>query len=312
LRDTGSIVLPAENNVSSSWAIDRYEDVRSRLPGAAFAKHSVIAASLAELKDEFDAFVFDSFGVLNVGEMPIDGACRRIEELRSDGKQLAILTNAATVPLGRLVHKYVQLGFQFEAGEIISSREVLAGGLRCFDSEMRWGVAAPLQSNIDELPGRCHRLDTDMAGFDYSDGFILLSSQDWTVELQSMLANALARQPRPVLVGNPDIVAPREGGLSLEPGAYAHQVADTLGVEPVFYGKPFGNAFAEVASRFEPEVEPRRIAMIGDSLHTDILGGAAAGWRTVLVTDHGLVKDLDVDALMKSTGIVPDFIIPSI
>lgn len=305
-------MLPAENTASGSWAIERYEGVRARLPGAAFPEQPVRVASLDDLRNEFDAFVFDSFGVLNVGDKPIAGARARIDALRRDNKQLAILTNAATVPLGRLVHKYTQLGFQFEAGEIISSREVLAGGLRCFDGEMRWGVAAPLQSNIDELPGRCHRLDTDTAGFDYSDGFILLSSQDWTPELQSMLADALAGQLRPVLVGNPDIVAPREGGLSLEPGAFAHQVADALGVEPVFYGKPFGNAFAEVARRFEPAVDPRRIAMIGDSLHTDILGGAGAGWRTVLVTDHGLVKDLDVDTLIKSTGIVPDFIIPSI
>ncbi len=302
----------AENTVSGSWAIERYEDVRCRLPDAEFPEQPVYAAGLDDLRDEFDAFVFDSFGVLNVGDQPIAGARACIDALRADSRQLAILTNAATVPLGRLVHKYSQLGFQFEAGEIISSREVLASGLRCFDSEMRWGVAAPLQSNIDELPGRCHRLDTDTAGFHYSDGFILLSSQDWTVELQAMLADALARQPCPVLVGNPDIVAPREGGLSLEPGAYAHQLADMLGVEPVFYGKPFGNAFAEVAARFEPAVDPHRIAMIGDSFHTDILGGAAAGWRTVLVTDHGLVKGLDVDALMQSTGIVPDFIIPSI
>ncbi|MGI9514992.1 MAG: HAD-IIA family hydrolase [Anderseniella sp.] len=272
----------------------------------------MFAENLAELKDEFDAFVFDSFGVLNVGETPIAGAHERIEALRGDNKQLAILTNAATVPLSKLVLKYAQLGFQFEAREIVSSREVLAGGLRSFDREMRWGVVAPSQAQIDELPCRCHSLDDDIAGFDYSDGFVFLSSQGWTPALQSMLTEALARQSRPVLVGNPDIVAPREGGLSLEPGAYAHQIADSLSIEPVFYGKPFGNAFAEVASRLAPAVHARRIAMIGDSFHTDILGGAAAGWRTVLVTGHGLVKNLDVDDLMKSTGIVPDFIITSI
>lgn len=286
--------------------------MRPRLPGAVFPEHPVRAASLDDLKGEFDAFVFDSFGVLNVGDTPIAGARRRIEALRGDGKQVAILTNAATVPLGSLVQKYTQLGFQFQASEIISSRGVLASGLRCFDSEMRWGVAAPPQSDIDELPGRCHSLHNDQVGFDYSDGFILLSSQEWTLELQAMLTDALERQPRPMLVGNPDIVAPREGGLSLEPGAYAHQIADVLGIQPVFYGKPFDNAFATVAGRLQPAVDPRRIAMIGDSFHTDILGGAAAGWRTVLVTDHGLVKDLDVDALMGTTGIVPDFIVPSI
>ena len=30
--------------------------------------------------------------------------------------------------------------------------------------------------------------------------------------------------------------------------------------------------------------------MVGDSLHTDILGGAAAGMTTVLITDHGLFR----------------------
>jgi ribonucleotide monophosphatase NagD (HAD superfamily) len=52
--------------------------------------------------------------------------------------------------------------------------------------------------------------------------------------------------------------------------------------------------------------------MIGDSFHTDILGGAGAGWRTVLVTDHGLSKGHNIAEMVKSTGIVPDFIIPSI
>ena len=33
--------------------------------------------------------------------------------------------------------------------------------------------------------------------------------------------------------------------------------------------------------------------MVGDSLHTDILGGAAAGMTTVLITDHGLFRGQD-------------------
>ncbi|MFD1810358.1 HAD hydrolase-like protein [Gemmobacter lanyuensis] len=34
--------------------------------------------------------------------------------------------------------------------------------------------------------------------------------------------------------------------------------------------------------------------MVGDTLHTDILGGQAAGHGTILVTDHGLFKGRDV------------------
>ncbi|GIS17855.1 MAG: hypothetical protein CM15mP119_2590 [Alphaproteobacteria bacterium] len=33
--------------------------------------------------------------------------------------------------------------------------------------------------------------------------------------------------------------------------------------------------------------------MVGDSLHTDILGGAAAGLGTILITNYGLLRAHD-------------------
>ena len=310
--ETGTIKSVVEKTVSSSWAIDRYEAVRSRLPSAGFPKHSAVAASLDELKGQFDVFVFDSFGVLNVGETPISGACARVEALRRAGKQLFVLTNAATVPLGGLVQKYAGLGFQFANREIVSSRELLATGMQSYGDDWKWGVAAPHQSNVHELPGQCRNLVECQHVLDDFDGFVLLSSSGWSDQLQAMLVTALQARPRPLLVGNPDVVAPREDGLTLEPGAFAHEIADVLKIAPKFYGKPFGNAFDEIESRLESAIKPHRIAMIGDSFHTDILGGAAAGWRTVLVADHGLVKGHNIAEMVNSTGIVPDFIIPSI
>jgi len=138
---------------------------------------------------------------------------------------------------------------------------------------------------------------------------VLLSGNDWTPGRQSLLADALRRRPRPVLCGNPDLVAPRETGLTLEPGFHAHALQDATGVAPVFYGKPFPDAFAIAARRIAQDTPPHRIAMVGDTLHTDILGGAARGWRTILVRAHGLLKDLDHRALIRRTGIVPDFIV---
>ena len=279
---------------------------------ARFPARSRQARHLGDLVDEFDAFVFDSFGVLNVGDTPIPGARERIEALRAAGKQIAVLTNAATVPIGRLVQKYTSLGFRFAEHEIISSREVMANAQKAYGDAMRWGVAAPAISRIEELPGRCHRLEYRNITFDECDGFILLSSQEWTDGLQVRLVDALSIRPRPVLVGNPDLVAPRESGLSLEPGAYAHALADCVGIAPAFFGKPYANAFEEVLSRLANSIARPRIAMVGDSPHTDILGGAAAGWRTVLVTSHGLVKGFEVSTLTSASGIVPDFIVPSI
>ena len=301
-----------KNGVTSAWAFDRYEAVRNRLPDAQFPPSSVSASDLGELIDEFDAFVFDSFGVLNVGDTPISGARERVDALRAADKRVFILTNAATVPLAGLEEKYSTLGFDFQLNEIVSSREVLAGAMARYQDVQQWGVAAPTSSDINELPVLCHALTDTTASFDRSDGFILLSSAGWNDQLQARLLEALSSQPRPLLIGNPDLVAPREGGFTIEPGAFAHDLADELKITPVFFGKPFSNAFEAVTTRVGRETQPHRIAMIGDTLHTDILGGAAAGWRSILVTNYGLMKDIDISASIATSSIVPDFIIPHI
>jgi len=55
-------------------------------------------------------------------------------------------------------------------------------------------------------------------------------------------------------------------------------------------------------------VPPQRIAMVGDTLHTDILGGAGMGWRTVLIMDHGIMKGFPAGSLDQISDIRPDFI----
>ena len=293
-------------------AFARYEQIRNRLPTAAFPITSQSRSHLGELTEEFDAFVFDSFGVLNVGETPIDGARERIARLRYAGKQVLVLTNAATGPLSGMPARYRALGFDFAASEIVSSREVLADAMRTKTDHLLWGVVAPAAAQIEELPGAVMLLPDSKADFDRPDGFVLLSSQTIDRETHFRLSDSLSDRSRPVLVGNPDLVAPREDGLSLEPGFYAHNLADRLSVGPAFFGKPFANAFEQALSRLEPGTDPRRVAMIGDTLHTDILGGAAAGFRTVLVTAHGVMKDMDVAKCIGRSGIVPDFMIPAI
>ena len=299
-------------NCTTDWVFQRYEQVRSRLPTADFPLAPRQFGNLDALSGQFDAFLFDSFGVLNVGEQPIAGAHERLVDLRRRGKRVVVLTNAATGPLAGLVGKYRRLGFDFARREIISSRELLANAAAEFDREMTWGIVAPPASEIDELGLRAVLLDPDDGSVDRVDGFILLSSRAWSPELQTCLEKALCDRPRPLLVGNPDLAAPREVGFSVEPGTYAHAIAERCGVEPTFFGKPFANAFEEAVARFGQDVPRERIAMVGDTLHTDILGGAAAGLATILVTDNGVLRDLDLQQCLDASGIVPDYIVPHI
>lgn len=295
--------------LTAAEACARYEAIRARLPAARFPASFLSARDLSEIAAEIDAFVLDGFGVLNVGEGPVPGAAERVRALQAMGKTVIVLTNGATHPVAAPLAKYATFGMTFAPEDIVSSRDALAAALAARTDGLLWGFAATPDSEIGRLAPRALPLGDDPAAYERAEGFVLLSANDWDAGRQALLRAALSARPRPVLVGNPDLVAPREGGLSLEPGFHAHALWDETGVVPVFYGKPFPEAFALAAARLPPGTDPARVAMVGDTLHTDILGGAAQGWRTVLVRRHGLLRDLDHGALIRETGITPDWVV---
>ncbi len=295
---------------SAGWAVRAYEAARHRLPSANFGTVPRPVAGLAEIAGRYDAFLLDAFGVLNVGETAIPGATEVIAELQRQGKRTLVLTNGATHPRKVAHAKYQRLGFDFAPEDVIASREALRIAL-AGRSERRWGVMAVATSRLDELGIEAHLLGGDPAEYDDCDGIILLGSGDWSEGRQGLLTDALRARPRPVLVGNPDIVAPRETGLSLEPGHYAHRLADAGVASPRFFGKPFGNIF-DLARQRLGAIPAGRILMIGDTLHTDVLGGARAGIDTLLLTDHGLFAGGDADRYMRDTGIFPTWIAPAL
>ena len=298
----------------ADWAFDRYEAVRHRFPKPGPAGACVRAETLLDIADAVDVFVLDGFGVLNVGETAIPGVAARLADLRARGKALIVLTNAARYSEKESLSKYLRFGFDFRLEEIVSSRTVMTAAMAGMQSPGVWGLAAPADSALS-VPGHgFSALGDDIAAYDAAAGFVLLSAAGWTETPQDLLVASLKRRPRPVLVGNPDIVAPREDRLSLEPGFYAHDLADRTGVEPAFFGKPFENAFDAVLARLAElgvSVERSRMAMVGDTLHTDILGGSAAGMKTVLVTDHGLFAGRPVEPYIERSGLRPDFILPT-
>ncbi len=289
------------------WAFDQYEAVRDALPRARHEGEPERFDHLSAALEPYDLVMLDAFGVLNVGETAIPGAVDLIASLRARGKRVVIVSNSASVPTAVSLQKFHRLGFDFTAGEIVTSRDALKIGLEGHPP-MRWGVMATAHSQIEELGIDCFALRDDVASYDAARGFVLLGSGEWTDARQDLLSRALSQRPRPVLVGNPDIVAPRETGLSLEPGYYAHDLARRTGCALAFYGKPFGNIFDIVAHRLGP-IMPSRSVLVGDTLHTDVLGGAAYGIKTILLENYGLFAGRDVQTYIARSGIVPGSIV---
>jgi glycerol-1-phosphatase len=291
------------SDLTTDEAFARYEAVRARLPSATFPATSHRAETLADVAERWDGFILDAFGVLNVGDTPIPGAIARMGQLRRMGKRLCVLTNAASYPRSEALAKYHRLGFDFTPDEVVSSRDIAAAALPRIADGARWGAIAAEGDSFADLGADVTDLH-DIDDWSQIDAFLYLSTARWAPAMHTKLLHAMDTKPRPLLVANPDLVAPREVGLSTEPGFWAHDVADRTGAALHWCGKPFPDAHLEAAAR--TCLAPHRLAMVGDTLHTDILGGRASGMGTVLITAHGLFAGRDTAPFIAASGIVPD------
>jgi glycerol-1-phosphatase len=312
-RSMSDVLLPGTPwPLAPGWGANeahaRYEAVRASLPQARFGAEPRRIRDLEEVIDRFDAFVLDAFGVLNIGETAIAGAVARVAAMRRAGKAVVVLTNGASHARAAALAKYHRLGFDFAPEEVVASRDIAAAALTEWPRAHVWAAITAAGAAFDDIPFDLRPLDRAPDLLQTADGFVFLGSEGWTEARQAALIAALRDRHRPLVVANPDIVAPREDGLTLEPGHFGHQIAAATGVVPRFFGKPFANAFDAVLGRLPPGLRRERIAMVGDTLHTDILGGRAAGFGTVLIAGHGLYAGHDPARFIAASGIRPDFV----
>lgn len=303
--------MTAQATISPADALAAYQRVRHRLPGAGSGS-SWVQAEFSEVADGFDLILFDAYGVLNVGETAIPEAAARVAALRAAGKLVAVVSNSAGYSKDHMMARWRRLGFDFTPDEVITSRDALIWQLAS-EPPRAWGVMLNPEIDAGEIASFDPiYLQDDPADYDRAEGFLLIGADGWTDARQSLLEAALQRKPRPVLVGNPDLVAPREGGLTREPGWFAHRLSDATGVTPRFLGKPFPEIFDLAVQRRAPGIDPGRVLMVGDTLHTDILGGAQAGFATALVIGHGALVGLDITKSIAVAAIAPDFVVDHI
>ena len=288
--------------LSTPEIFDRYEEVRQRFPVVRPLAQTQDISSLIEIADQASAFVFDAFGVLNVGDTLIDGADRRLQDLRDMGNEIRILTNAASYDRQGAVEKFKKLGIMVHPDEIITSRDA---ALACLTAGS-WGAIAAPEDKMSDVDFDVIKLSDNPADYDQVSGFLFLSSSGWTEARQSLLSASLRHHDRPILIANADLVAPRDNGFSLEPGHFGHLLLDQGRKHVHFFGKPFPEVYDLVESTLHG-IQPERIIMCGDTLHTDILGAIARGWRTVLVTQDGLFAGHSTEEFCTRSNLAPDW-----
>jgi HAD superfamily hydrolase (TIGR01450 family) len=288
--------------LDTSSVFQKYESLRPRLPDFKCSNATIEIKSILEIASKVDVFVFDAFGVLNIGEKLIPGADLALKTLRDMNKQVRVLTNAASYDKSGTEKKFLDLGLYFAGEEIITSRDAALENV----TPGLWGVITAEADNLNDLKAEYIRLADTKSDFDKVDGFLFLSTSCWNSKKQLVLQDSISKNERPVIVANADLVAPRENGFTLEPGFYGHELMDLGSSNVQFFGKPYPAVY-KLLTKSLSGTPGDKIAMCGDSLHTDILGAAALGWKTVLVTKDGLFSGFDTKSYCEESGIFPNW-----
>jgi len=226
-----------------------------------------------------------------------------------------VVTNGASNNTFKKRDQLSDLGLEFSDDEIISSRDAAEIFLSFNQPEGPIGILGNIGNNFKIPNIDCVELEQDYSMFDQMKSFIMLGSLKWDPVWQEMLLNSLKDNPRPLFVANPDLVAPHETKFSIEPAYYISLLIKNGVHLPFWLGKPFPTIF-EIALNRINELSGRhiplsRIGMVGDTLHTDILGANSFGLKSILMTKYGLLRESNVGEIIKRTNIVPDYIVES-
>lgn len=295
--------------IAHAWALYRRAEVRLPAPPpAATLPPTRTVAGLVPLLGEgrHDAVILDAWGVLNLGDAPIPAARAAFAELRARGVSLRVLSNDAGSDPEQSSARHTRRGFDVQPEEIVFGLDLMAPTLVDLGvSPERCALIAPRPAPRAAVTAPMCDL-FDAAARD-AEAIVFLSTVGYADATHARLRSLLRDRPRPLLVCNPDIVSPEPDGVAIEPGYHAHALADELGCAPLFLGKPFPGVYERVLQTL-PDVAPGRVLCVGDTPHTDVLGGAVAGMETLLVESGFFRGRGDVMAtLCAEAGLAPTY-----
>lgn len=286
------------------------------------------AVCFEDLLDKYDAFCFDGYGTLyNRGDFVYPGAREMFVALRKAGKQLRLITNAASDVDCVLARDAGKRGFDFSEEETVSSGSLLKDlvtGLRIGDSQKAPALKLREVYYIGRETGKNVLAGcgvTAVAPDAYpEEPIVAISSAKDTPETYARAVEILRRPGAILLVLNSDAWAPKIDG-SREPvsGALSERLRldskcdanNGEGCTTYYLGKPFPAIWKKVRESLPASLfggrEPR-VLMVGDTLGTDVLGARVAGFDSALLVGRNQpAAELAEDE--SFLGIRPDYYI---
>jgi HAD superfamily hydrolase (TIGR01450 family) len=269
--------------------------------------------------DRYKIIFFDAFGVLKSYNGLVPGVEKTFAYLEKQKKEYYIVTNDASRSPMALAESFHRISLNMISHDRIISSGMLAK--EYLDLKVNEGIVAYLgtlnsahyidSSGLHTLPVSA----INNTNIDQVNALVLLDDEgyNWFDDLNKTV-NILRKRTIPAIVANTDHTYPLTGNneVSIAIGGIATMIESIVGKRFIRFGKPDSQMFmfAYDLIREKMPVSKKDILMIGDTLHTDIMGGNKFGLDTMLVLSGNTLPD-DAEMRIKSTGIVPTYICDS-
>lgn len=278
-----------------------------------------VIRGLGDIAEGYDAFVLDLWGCLHDGVAIYPAALDALQQLKTAGKSVVILSNAP-----RRAHEVAARIADMGIASDLYNQLFTSG-------EETWRALAT--GTIEAIHGRGERVYPIMARRDAAiladTGFVTVDTPqdsdfvlvtgiedaaDTVAQFETALRAAAARD-LPMICANPDLLVHRGGLEEICAGAIAQRYQE-LGGKVVWFGKPDPAIYRRILE--ECRLTADRLLCVGDALRTDIAGGAGVGAATLLtvggihhaelvVKNH--IDRARLEALCRKLGAIPDFAI---
>lgn len=251
--------------------------------------------NILDLKDKYDTFIFDKWGVLWDGEKLFPGVINLFTDLKKAGKKIVILSNAtmtASKAEDSLTKSNLLKGIHYDG--MITSGAYLQHQIEqgFFEKKFRPNYTFYCfgKPSTPWSPQPSHICDSlQEADFVYLGPLTdTITPIHDNLETQNFLRECL-RLNKIIVCANPDIYTNTKGERRYAQGAIA-DAYENMGGKVYWMGKPYPEIFDFTCQTFK--TDKKKSVMVGDSLRTDIAGANAAGLDSILIHETGILAHL--------------------
>lgn len=229
---------------------------------------------LSAILNEYDAIIFDLWGVLVEGAHLYNGVAGAINALMKQ-KQVRFVSNSPRLKtdIARIIRNF---GIDVDSAQFFTSGQMTHDLLH--NKQNVYYIANGNDYTI--LPtGSTSTSDIGKASV------ILLAAhlgEGENLQTFDPIFHEAINLGVQCICANPDTIIPNRGTLSYCPGYFA-KIYEDMGGKVTYIGKPGVSIFNDAIDSLEAKPSLDRIIMIGDTLEMDILGANRAGIHSGLV-----------------------------